>query len=130
MRRWLRSLHAQLFLWAVLPITFVIIALAFTGVYTHQRTMRDFVAERDLALVHVTARMVEDGLAYGVIGVDGSGLAAWLQPLITGQPKAAELIVVNGEGRVLGHSDPQQIETDLSDDVGVAEMFQQRPFLR
>ena len=127
MQRWLRSLHAQLFLWAVLPVTFVIIALAFTGVYTHQRTMRDFVAERDLALVHVTARMVEDGLAHGVIGVDGSGLAAWLQPLIGVQPEIAVLIVVDGEGRALTHPDPQQIGADLRSDLGVAEVLRQYP---
>jgi signal transduction histidine kinase len=127
MRRWLRSLHAQLFLWAVLPVTFVIIALAFTGVYTHQRTMRDFVAERDLSLVHMTARMVEDGLAHGVIGADGSGLAAWLQPLISDQPEIAVLIVVDREGRALTHPDPQQIGADLKNDLGVAEILQQYP---
>lgn len=127
MRRWLRSLHAQLFLWAVLPVTFVIIALAFTGVYTHQRTMRDFVAERDLALARMIARMVEDGLAHGVIGADGSGLAEWLQPLISSQPEAAALVVVDGEGRALTHLDPRQIGADLRDDPGVAEVLRQRP---
>ena len=127
MRRWFRSLQAQLFLWAVLPVTFVIIALAFTGVYAHQREMRDFVAERDLALVRMTARMVEDGLAHGVIGADGNGLAAWLQPLISGQPETAVLIIVDGEGRALTHPDPQQLGADLRDDLGVAEVFQQHP---
>jgi signal transduction histidine kinase len=119
-------LHAQLFLWAILPVTFVIIALAFTGVYTHQREMRDFVAERDLALVRMTARMVEDGLAHGVIGADGSGLATWLQPLISGQPEAAVMIVVDSEGQALTHPDPQRIGADL-DDLGVAEVLRQRP---
>ncbi|MGD8969036.1 MAG: hypothetical protein PVI07_16135, partial [Anaerolineae bacterium] len=57
--RLLRSLHVQLFLWAVLPVTLVVIALAFTGVYAHQRRMRDFVAERDLTLVRMTAHVVE-----------------------------------------------------------------------
>jgi signal transduction histidine kinase len=126
MRPWLRSLQAQLFLWAVLPITFVIIALAFTGVYTHQRTMRDFVAEWDLALVHMAARMVEDGLAHGVVGVDGGGLATWLQSLISGQPEAAALILVDGEGQALTHPDSQRIGTDLRGDLGVAEMLQRR----
>ncbi|MEE8389865.1 MAG: ATP-binding protein [Anaerolineae bacterium] len=127
MHRWFRSLHAQLFLWAVLPITFVIIALAFTGVYTHQRTMRDFVAERDLALARMIARMVEDGLAHGVIGADGSGLAEWLQLLISSQPEAAALVVVDGEGRALTHLDPRQIGADLRDDLGVVEVLRQRP---
>ncbi|HIE37469.1 MAG TPA: hypothetical protein EYP77_00070 [Anaerolineae bacterium] len=70
MRRWFRSLQAQLFLWAVLPVTFALLVLAFTGVYAHQQAMRDFVAERDL--VRLKARVIEDGLAHGIIGPDGS----------------------------------------------------------
>ena len=119
MRRWLRSLHAQLFLWAVLPVTFVIIAMAFTGVYAHQRAMRDFVAERDLALAHLTARIVEDGLAHGTVGADGSGLAAWMLPLVGSQPGA--VIVVDGAGRALAHPDPHQVGADLRGVPGVAE---------
>ena len=119
MPRWFRSLHAQLFLWAVLPVTFVIIALAFTGVYAHQREMRDFVAERDLALARLTARMVEDGLAHGVIGADGSGLAAWMSVMVGDQ--AGTVLVVDGEGQILVHPDPQQVGANRGDDPGVAE---------
>ena len=124
MRRWLRSLHTQLFLWAVLPITFVIIGLAFTGVYAHQREMRDFVAERDLALARLTARMVEDGLAHGTVGADGSGLAAWMTPVLGSQPGA--VIVVDGEGRALAHPNPQQIGVNLGADPGVVAALEQR----
>jgi hypothetical protein len=42
LRRWLRSLQVQLFLWAIMPVTFLIIALSFTDVYAHQQGMRDF----------------------------------------------------------------------------------------
>ncbi|MCK4316446.1 MAG: hypothetical protein KAX24_11820, partial [Anaerolineae bacterium] len=124
MRRWLRSLHTQLFLWAVLPVTFVIIGLAFTGVYAHQREMRDFVAERDLALARLTAWMVEDGLAHGMIGVDGSGLAAWMTPVVGSQPGA--VIVVDGAGLALAHPDPQQIGVNLGADPGVVAALEQR----
>ncbi|MGD1992719.1 MAG: histidine kinase [Anaerolineae bacterium] len=103
MRRWLRSLQAQLFLWAILPVTFVIIALAFTGVYTHQQAMRDFAAERDLAQARLVARLVEDGLMHGGIAPDGSGLTAWLAPLVADLP--ASVGVVDGEGRVLSPDD-------------------------
>jgi signal transduction histidine kinase len=123
-RRWYNSLHAQLFLWAVLPVTFVVIALAFTGVYAHQRTMRDFVAERDLALARLNARMAEDGLAHGLVGVDGGGLVAWMAPLASEQPGV--VIVVDGEGRALSHPDLQQIGEVLSGDPGVAEALRQR----
>ncbi|MCK4473150.1 MAG: HAMP domain-containing protein, partial [Anaerolineae bacterium] len=124
MRRWLRSLHTQLFLWAVLPVTFVIIGLAFTGVYAHQREMRDFVAERDLALARLTAWMVEDGLAHGMIGANGSGLAAWMTPVVGSQPGA--VIVVDGAGRALAHPDPQQVGVNLGTDPGVMAALEQR----
>jgi len=122
--RWLRSLHTQLFLWAVLPVTFVIIGLAFTGVYAHQREMRDFVAERDLALARLAAWIVEDGLAHGTVGADGSGLAAWMTPVVAGQPGV--VIVVDGEGRALAHPDPQQVGVNLGTDPGVVAALERR----
>jgi signal transduction histidine kinase len=117
MRRWFKSLQAQLFLWAILPVTFVIIALAFTGVYTHQQTMRDFVAERDLALARLTARMVEDGLAHGVVGIDGTGLAAWMSQMVGDQ--IGTVLVVDGEGTILAHPDSQRVGINLQTDPGV-----------
>ena len=124
MHRWFRSLHAQLFLWAVLPVTFVIIGLAFTGVYAHQREMRDFVAERNLSLARLTARMIEDGLAHGVVGTGGSGLAAWMSLMVGDQ--AGTVLVVDGEGRALAHPDPQQVGVHLMDDAGVAAALARR----
>ena len=120
MLRWFRSLEAQLFLWAVLPVTFVIIALAFTGVYTHQRAMRDFVAARDTDLVRLMARVVEDGMAHGVIAVDGDRLAMWLLPLVGDQPDTAALIVVDSAGQAMIHPDPQLVGADVSSDPAVA----------
>jgi len=122
--RWLRSLQAQLLLWAVLPLTFVVIALAFTGVYTHQQEMRDFVARRDLALAHLAARTVEDALAYGVVGADGRGLAVWMPSAIS--DLSGTVVVVDGVGRALAHSDLQRVGTDLRDDPSVAAALQQR----
>lgn len=124
MQRWLRSLEAQLFLWAILPVTFVIIALAFTGVYSHQRTMRDFAAERDLALARLTARLVEDGLIHGVIAPDGSGLTEWMAPLVADQPGTVS--VVDGQGRVLAQEDSSETGAQLADDPGVAAALSQR----
>ncbi|MGC9396717.1 MAG: ATP-binding protein [Anaerolineae bacterium] len=117
MHRWFKSLQAQLFLWAILPVTFVIIALAFTGVYTHQQTMRDFVAERDLALARLTARMVEDGLAHGVIGIDGTGLAVWMSQMVGDQ--IGTVLVVDDKGTILTHPDSQRIGVSLQNDPGV-----------
>ena len=122
MPRWLRSLQAQLILWAVLPVTFALLALAFTGVYTHQRAMRDFVAGRDLALARLVARILEDGLAHGTIAPDGGGLAAWILPLVGPSVDPATLVIVDGEGRVLFHPDPQRVGADFSGAPGVAEV--------
>lgn len=124
MRRWFYSLHAQLFLWAILPVTFVIIALAFTGVYTHQQTMRDFVAERDVALARLIARIVKDGLAHGEIDPDGSGLAAWMSSMMSDQ--AGIVVVADGEGTILAHPDRQRIGANLKADPGVIAALAQR----
>ncbi len=121
MHRWFHSLQAQLLLWAVLPVTFALLALAFTGVYVHQRAMRDFVAGRDLALARLTARILEDGLAHGTVAPDGGGLAAWLLPLVGPSVAPATLVVVDGEGQVLFHPDPQQVGADFSGAPGVAD---------
>jgi hypothetical protein len=124
MSRWFKSLQAQLFLWAILPVTFVIIALAFTGVYTHQQTMRDFVAERDLALARLTARMVEDGLAHGVVGIDGTGLATWMSQMVGDQ--VGTVLVVDGEGTILAHPDSQRVGASLQTDPGVMAALAQQ----
>ncbi|MCX7855794.1 MAG: histidine kinase [Anaerolineae bacterium] len=114
MRRWFRTLQAQLLLWAVLPLTFALLAVAFTGVYAHQRAMRDFVAERDLALARMAARIVEDGLAHGTIGPDGSGLTAWLPIFLSGGTWPTRLFVMDERAQVLFHSDPALTGADFS----------------
>lgn len=113
--RFARSLQFQLFLWAVLPVSFVIIALAFTGVYAHQRAMGDFVADRDLSLARLAARFIDDGLAHGVVSPDGQGLSNWMPPIFENQPHTASLVVVNGAGEILAWSGagPQPDEETL-----------------
>jgi signal transduction histidine kinase len=54
----LRGLRVQIVLWTVLPLTLVLIGVAFTGVYSHERAMRDLVQERDRALAEVSAGQV------------------------------------------------------------------------
>lgn len=113
--RILRSLHIQLFLWAVLPVTFVLIALAFTGVYAHQRRMRAFVTERDLTLARMTAHVVEDGLAHGVVRSDGQGLSIWMSRFVSYPPEAVTLMVVDSDGEVLVHPNPELVGSDVSE---------------
>lgn len=51
----LRGLSAQLLLLIVLPLTLLLIAVAFAGVNLHQRDMRALVGERDHRAVTITA---------------------------------------------------------------------------
>jgi signal transduction histidine kinase len=53
-----RGLRVQIVLWMVLPLTLVLIGVAFTGVYSHEQAMRDLVQERDRALALVSANQV------------------------------------------------------------------------
>lgn len=55
-----RGLKAQIVLWTVLPLTLVLIGVAFTGVYSHEQAMRNLVQERDQALAVVSAGQVAD----------------------------------------------------------------------
>jgi signal transduction histidine kinase len=47
-------------LWTILPLTLVLIGVAFTGVYSHEQAMRDLVRERDQALATVSAAQIRD----------------------------------------------------------------------
>lgn len=123
--RIIRSVHIQLFLWAVLPVTFVIISLAFTGVYVHQRRMRDFVTERDLTLARVTARIVEDGIAHGMVGGDGNGLSTWIARFVDHTPETVTLMVVDAEGMVLAHPDSEAVGTNLGESHAASEALAQ-----
>jgi signal transduction histidine kinase len=58
-----RGLRTQIILWTVLPLTLVLIGVAFTGVYSHERAMRTLVQERDQALAVVSAAQVSDLLS-------------------------------------------------------------------
>jgi len=122
--RWIRSLHVQLFLWAVMPVTFVLIAFSFTGVYSHQRTMRDFVVERDAAMAYLLAQVAEDGLAHGVIGGDGSGLRQWMA--LDERDVPGTVFVLDPDGIVLVHSQPDHVGANLEDTPGVIEALARR----
>jgi signal transduction histidine kinase len=122
--RWIRSLHVQLFLWAVMPVTFVLIALSFTGVYSHQQTMRDFVVERDAAMAHLLAQVAEDGLAHGVVGGDGSGLRQWMA--LDERDVPGTVFVLDPDGIALVHSQPDQVGANVKDAPGMVEALARR----
>jgi len=110
--KWYRRLEVQLWLWAVLPLTLVLVAVTFTGVYSHQHAMRDFVAERDAAMANLYARQIEDGLAHGAVYLDGSGLGLIVRDARIG--KRGVIYVVDTGGHALIHPDSATVGTDLS----------------
>ncbi len=56
----LRGLRFQIVLWTVLPVTLVLIGVAFTGVYSHEQALRVLVDERNRALALATAAQVRE----------------------------------------------------------------------
>jgi len=99
----LRSLQTQLLLWAILPVTLVVIGLSLTGVYSHQSSMRDFVAQRDLLLARMLAQSLRDALSHGTVTVEAVGAADWLPVAADDLPGSA--LVLDGQGHILAHSD-------------------------
>ena len=118
MTRWYRRLEMQLWLWAVLPLTLVLVAISLNGVYNHQVAMRDFVAERDVAMARLYARHIGDALTSKAIQPDGTGLAELLAEIHTGPHTS--LYVSDGLGRIIYHPDAAWIGQMLdTSDVGV-----------
>ena len=64
-----RGLKVQIVLWMVLPLSLVLIGVAFTGVYSHEQAMRDLVQERDRALAVVSASQVRELLQERVLAL-------------------------------------------------------------
>jgi len=102
MTRWYRRLEIQLWLWAVLPLTLVLVAISLNGVYSHQVAMRDFVAERDVGMARLYAQAVQDALASGSVQPDGTGLARVLSGLPAGPHTA--LYLCDSSGNILYRS--------------------------
>jgi signal transduction histidine kinase len=56
----LRGLRTQIFLWTILPLALILIGVAYVGVVSHQRAMREMVAERDGALAEASAARISE----------------------------------------------------------------------
>ena len=122
MRTWLRSLNAQLFLWAILPIMLTITALVTTSVYVHQREMEDFVSSRDLSLVFGQARMLAHLVEQGEIDTSGKDIDHWINNLSQDMPS---LIVIDGQGLTLAHPEKEKIGSRLADLPGIETILSQ-----
>ncbi|MCL4395417.1 MAG: histidine kinase [Chloroflexi bacterium] len=58
-----RDLRTQLLVWTLLPLTVILVGVAYLGVNSHQNAMRDMVYNRDAALAHVVASQWTGSLA-------------------------------------------------------------------
>ena len=100
--RWLRSLQAQLSLWALLPVTLVAVGLALTGVYAHEQEMTEFAIERDRAVARLLASNLEQALRSGEVSPAGEALDDWLaarEPYLPGTAR-----IVDSRGALLAES--------------------------
>jgi signal transduction histidine kinase len=113
--RWYRRLQVQLWLWAILPVTLVLVAVAFTGLRSHEVSMHHFVTGRDLTIASLLARQIDDSLSRGVLGAGAEDLAAAIGDGHIGQ--RGVIYVIDGTGRVLFHPDPGTLGRDLSGEV-------------
>jgi len=119
---WLHSLQAQFLLWAILPVTLVVIGLSLTGVYAHQESMRDFVIQRDRLLARMLAQSLQDALSHGTVAPDGEGVARWLP--IAPEDLPGSVIVLDGAGNILAHSDAE-LTGNISSRPGIQEVLSQ-----
>jgi signal transduction histidine kinase len=117
--RWYRRLQVQLWLWAVLPLILVIASLTFGGVYSHQRAMRDFVSERDVAMATLYARQIDDALAHGTVRLDGTGLSLIIRDSTVGE--RGVIYVVDQQGRVLFYPGLQHVGESWMHDPAVGQ---------
>ena len=95
----LRRLHAQLLLWAVLPLALTLIAVAFTGVYGHEHSMVHLVGERDRLLAQAYAQLVGTRLVSSTSPPSAETWQALFQEVRVG--KRGVVYLVDGEGRVM-----------------------------
>jgi signal transduction histidine kinase len=83
----LHGLRAQVLLWTALPLTILLIIFAFSGVSSHQTSMRTLAVEENTRLVEAFARLIsaelenyawENGLAISAVQAEDLDLASLL----------------------------------------------------
>ena len=139
-----RGLTLQLLLFAVLPLTILLVVIAFGSLVLHSQAMRTLVAERDARAGHAAADAISGQLSQRGISIQGLAVLAGQ----TAEPKAAlaasaylvpdfegGLAIVTEAGRLLASNTPAAWwgEQDLgalperSRDSGVPEFSEARP---
>ncbi len=115
----LRGLRVQLFLWAILPLALALIAVAFTGVYGHEMTMRRMVEERDLLLARAYARQAAEVLErYGGNPPPEAWAGLFTEARIG---KRGVIYLLDPAGLVAYHPDPGLWGADYRGHSGIPE---------
>jgi len=115
-RKWYRRLQVQVWLWAILPLTIVLVGLVLVGLYGYQRAARNLAAERDVALAVLYARRIEDALERGLP-----------LSLAMGSARLGErgvVYIVDPAGRVVYHPDQEYWGTDAHSNPATDRVFQ------
>ncbi len=116
----LRTLLAQLLLLVVLPLTLVLLVVAFGGAAVHTGAMREMVAMHSERAVRAAAAALELELAAGASPEQLLRKASnWLAGS-PGSPQTAAIILVDEHGKLVAHSDPEHIGADYLTHPGVA----------
>jgi signal transduction histidine kinase len=109
----LRGLPAQLFLFTVLPLTLLLVAIAFGGLSLHQRAMRQMVGERDQRAVRAAAATIEEQLALRSAIVENLALhaghvspATALKDMAVFHDQFIDLAIYGPDGELLAAGDP------------------------
>ena len=118
----LRELKVQIVLWTVLPLTLVLIGVAFTGVYSHEQAMQTLVQERDQALAVVSAAQVRDLLRMRGSAPDSPSLQALLGQVQVGEQGVVYL--VDGSGQILARFPSERARSSLTGHTGLDTALQ------
>ena len=122
MSHFLKGLPAQLILVTILPLTLILSAVAFGGVYMHHHAMRTLISERDMRAVMATSEMLQRTIGQhpdGSLDLTAEQFNRLINPMADYQPVTAFLFDVTG--KVLLHTDASQVGQNMGDHGGTAE---------
>ena len=114
--KWYRRLQVQIWLWAIMPLTLVLVGLVLLGLHGYQRAAHDLAAERDVALAVLYARRVDDALDRGIP-----------LSLAMGSARLGErgvVYVLDSSRRVLFHPDQEYLGADAQSNPAAIAAFQ------
>jgi signal transduction histidine kinase len=117
--KWYGRLQVQLWLWFVLPVLLVLVALTLSSAYNNQEVIRDLSTERDVDVAQLYARQISDALTHGTVAPDSVGLDRLIGDGTVGQHGA--VYVIDNAGRVLFRPDTDDQDVQLRLDTALLQ---------